>query len=50
MEGLLDNILTDEDFKKTAGVSGDRSAESEDPIETAFSYPKMEAELGLSKK
>jgi hypothetical protein len=47
MDGILDNLLTDDDFK-AAGESG-QGAAGTDPVAEAFDYPKMKAELGLEE-
>ena len=49
MEGILDTIISDDDFaaQSTSQAAGESGG---DPVEEAFSYPKMEEELGLKKK
>ena len=50
MTGILDHILEDKDFEEEGAAKESAQADSTNPVEAAFSYPKMEADLGLLKK
>ena len=50
MPGLLDSLMSEDDFEKAGQVQPGAEVNPAEPSEEVFRYPKMEAELGLDGK